>query len=133
MASTGRIQALSFGRRVMCNGREIDFEKAVWFMDRDLFKRARDAMGYAERERERKEAEEWAAREGVTLTIPDPEGLARAVMWKWTNRLWDEYRKLHRKRYNCDFDPPLPDLFDVTKWKPSWLYYYCEGLPEPEA
>jgi hypothetical protein len=117
---------LSFGRRVRCNGREIDFEKAVWFMDKELFRRARDGMGYAEWERDLRirSAEQDA---------PRPEALTLISAQTWANCLWDEYRKLHRKHYNCDFDPPLPDLFDVTKWKPSWLYYCCEGLPEPEA
>lgn len=89
-------------RRVRCQGRRIHFDQAVWFMDKQLFRKASVADSihhllrlYGGRHPHFRLA--W---------VPHPQDQVDA----WAQLLWDEYVKLHQSRYNETFDPPLPDI-----------------------
>jgi hypothetical protein len=126
MKSARHLAALSFPRRVWCNGRRIDLDEAVWFMDKELFRKASASLGsYAEHQRRE---EKFIAETGIRILRRfDAQHEADC----WGEKLWIEYLRLHRHRYSERFDPPVPDVpftpEEIARNLPS-AYLISRGL-----
>lgn len=112
-------QALCNGREIETrrylfnNGRLIDFDEAVWHMDKTLFRRARDKIDVARWWQEIEEDRRRSADQGVHLKIPLGEP-------QWFLDVFREYRALHLERYGVEFDPPVstvePHPEELAHW-----------------